>query len=140
MSGAKRKATSSLYDDVREKMNTEGDAHQMKEYLKSEAEKVRNICDSIAKKYKKTGETETPRELLISFAFMSVRSELNDKQQLELMDKQLKQKDEQLELMDKQLLNWSVCRYGQLKDGDIILDLTGLPTSHTKTGYTPADE
>ena len=126
MSGAKRKATSSLYDDVREKMNTEGDAHQMKEYLKSEAEKVRNICDSIAKKYKKTGETETPRELLILFAFMSVRSELNDKQQLELMD--------------KQLLNWSVCRYGQLKDGDIILDLTGLPTSHTKTGYTPADE
>ena len=58
---------------------------------------------------------------------MSVRSELNDKQQLELMDKQLKQKDKQMELMDKQLLNWSVCRYGQLKDGDIVLDLTELP-------------
>ena len=156
MSGVKRKATSSLYDDVREKMNTEGDA-QMKEYLETEDEKVRNLCDSIAKKYKKTGETENPRELLISFAFMSVRSELNDKQQLELiasnellskqleliasielLSKQVKQKDEQLLNLSKQLLNSSVRRYGQLKDGDIILDLTGLPSSHTDTGYPPA--
>ena len=105
MSGVKkRKATSSLYDAVCEKMITEGDT-QMEEYLKTEAQKVQNVCDSVAKKYKKAGETETSRELLVSVAFESVRNKLLSVSN-ELKDKQLKQQDEQLkqkDLKEKQL-------------------------------------
>ena len=106
MSGVKkRKATSSLYDAVCEKMITEGDTQMEDEYLKTEAQKVQNVCDSVAKKYKKAGETETSRELLVSVAFESVRNKLLSVSN-ELKDKQLKQQDEQLkqkDLKDKQL-------------------------------------